>query len=99
MKINKEIELLLNEFKESYEPKNRTIDVIIEKAEVDLKKGKIPEIILQKFVTGIYSACFVEKIKVGDKAYATLKKMEKISKSNSNFHRQGLWNMGGYYLK
>jgi hypothetical protein len=80
--IEEHAELLLNEFKEIYEPKNKIIDEIILKEQNELSKGQIPQVVLQHVVGAIYRVVFTEKITVGDSAGEILKKMDKLSRSN-----------------
>ena len=82
IKIEEQAELLLNEFKEMYEPKNKIIDEIILKEQNELSKGKIPQVVLQHVVGAIYRVVFIEKVTVGDRAGEILKKMDKLSRSN-----------------
>ncbi|MCR3760889.1 hypothetical protein [Clostridium felsineum] len=85
IKIEKQVEILLNEFKEMYEPKNKIIDEIILKGQNELMKGQIPQVILQHIVSAIYRVVFIEKVTVGNKAGEILKKMDKLSRSNGYF--------------
>ncbi|MBD7913381.1 MULTISPECIES: hypothetical protein [Clostridium] len=82
IKIDEQAQFLLNEFKEMYEPKNRTIDEIILKGQNELSKGKIPQVVLQHVVSAIYRVVLIEKVTVGDRAGETLKKIDKLSRSN-----------------
>ncbi|WP_026885710.1 hypothetical protein [Clostridium beijerinckii] len=82
IRIEEEAELLLNEFKEMYEPKNKIIDDIILNGQNELSKGKIPQVVLKHVVVGIYRVVFIEKITTGDRAYKVLQKMDKLSRSN-----------------
>ena len=51
IKIDKqEVELLLDEFKGMYEPKNRIVDGIILKGQNELSKGQVPQLVLQRVV-------------------------------------------------
>ncbi|URZ04428.1 hypothetical protein [Clostridium felsineum] len=85
IKIEKQVEILLNEFKEMYEPKNKIIDEIILKGQNELMKGQIPQVILQHIVSAIYRVVFIEKVTIGNKAGEILKKMDKLSRSNGYF--------------
>lgn len=85
MKIEEQAELLLNEFKEVYEPKNKIIDEAILKRQKELSKGAIPQVVLQRVVGAIYQTVFIEKITIGDRGYEVLKKMDKLSRSNGYF--------------
>lgn len=80
--IEEQAELLLNEFKEMYEPKNKIIDEIILKEQNNLSKGQIPQVVLKHVVVAIYRVVFIEKVTVGDRAYKILQKMDKLSRSN-----------------
>jgi len=82
IRIEEEAELLLNEFKEMYEPKNKIIEDIILNGQNELSKGKIPQVVLKHVVVGIYRVVFIEKITTGDRAYKVLQKMDKLSRSN-----------------
>ena len=82
IKIEEQAALLLNEFKEVYEPKNKIIDEIILNGQNELSKGKIPQVVLKQVVGGIYRVVFIEKITTGDRAYKVLQKMDKLSRSN-----------------
>lgn len=93
IKIDEQAELLLNEFKEKYEPKNRTIDEIILNGQNELVKGQTPQVVLQHVVSAIYRVVFVEKVTVGDRAYETLKSMDKLSRSNGNLTFRTLFNI------
>ena len=84
-KINideQEAELLLNEFKEMYEPKNRIIEGIILKGQNELSKGKVPQVVLQHVVGTIYQVVFIEKVIVGDRAGEIFKKMDELARAN-----------------
>lgn len=83
--IEEQAELLFNEFKEIYEPKNKIIDEIIFKGQNELSKGQIPQVVLQHVVGAIYRVVFIEKVTVGDRAGEILKKMDKLSRSNGYF--------------
>ncbi len=93
IKIDEQTELLLNEFKENYEPKNRTIDGIILNAQNELRRGQVPQVVLQHVVSAIYRVVLVEKVTVGDSAYETLKIMDKLSRSNGNLPFRTLFNI------
>ncbi|AGX42718.1 hypothetical protein [Clostridium saccharobutylicum] len=80
--IEEQAELLLNEFKEMYEPKNKIIDEIILKEQNNLSKGEIPQVVLKHVVVAIYRVVFIEKVTVGDSAYKLLQRMDKLSRSN-----------------
>lgn len=80
--IEEQAELLLNEFKEMYEPKNKIIDEIILKEQINLSKGQIPQVVLKHLVEGIYRVVLIEKVTVGDKAYRVLQDMDKLSRAN-----------------
>lgn len=67
--IEKQTELLLNDFKEKYEPKNKIIDEIILKGQNELSKGQIPQVVLKHVVLAIYRVVFIEKVTVGERAY------------------------------
>ncbi|MDR3598055.1 hypothetical protein [Clostridium sp.] len=82
IRIEEQTELLLNEFKEIYEPKNKIIDEIILKGQNELSKGQIPQVVLKHVVGAIYRVVFIEKVTVGDRAGEILKKMDKLSRSN-----------------
>jgi hypothetical protein len=82
IKIEEQAELLLNEFKEMYEPKNKIIDEIILNEQNKLSKGQIPQVVLKHVVGAIYQVVFIEKVTVGDRAGEILKKMDKLSRSN-----------------
>jgi hypothetical protein len=82
IRIEQQAELLLNEFKEIYEPKNKIIDEIILKGQNELSKGQIPQVVLKHVVGAIYRVVFIEKVTVGDRAGEILKKMDKLSRSN-----------------
>lgn len=82
IRIEEQAELLLNEFKEMYEPKNKIIDEIILKGQNELSKGQVPQVVLKHVVLGIYQVVFIEKVTVGDRAYEILQKMDKLSRSN-----------------
>ncbi|GKX65018.1 hypothetical protein [Inconstantimicrobium mannanitabidum] len=82
IRIEEQAELLLNEFKEVYEPKNKTIDEIILDGQNKLSKGQIPQVVLQHLVEAIYRVVLIEKVTVGDKAYEILKNIDKLSRSN-----------------
>ena len=84
-KIDEQAELLLNEFKEMYEPKNKIIDEIILKEQNELSKGEIPQVVLQHLVGAIYRIIFIEKVTIGDRAGEILKEMDKLSISNGYF--------------
>jgi hypothetical protein len=93
IKIEEQAELLLHEFKEVYEPKNKIIDEIILNGQNELSKGQIPQVVLQHVVRAIYQVVFVEKVTVGDRAGETLKKMDKLSRSNGYFPFGTLFNI------
>lgn len=80
--IEEQAELLLSEFKEIYEPKNKIIDEIILREQKNLSKGQIPQVVLKHVVGAIYQVVFIEKVTVGDRAYQVLKNMDKLSRSN-----------------
>lgn len=80
--VDKQGELLLNEFKEIYQPKNKIIDEIILNGQNELSKGQIPQVVLKHTVSAIYRVVFIEKVTVGDRAGEILKKMDKLSRSN-----------------
>jgi len=82
IKLEEQVELLLNEFKEMYEPKNKIIDEIILNEQNKLSKGQIPQVVLKHVVGAIYQVVFIEKVTVGDRAGEILKKMDKLSRSN-----------------
>ena len=82
IKIEVQAELLLNEFKEVYEPKSEHIDRIILGGLNALRRGDIPQVVLKRVVVPIYQVIFIEKITVGDRGYEILKKMDKLSRSN-----------------
>lgn len=82
IKIEDQGKILLDEFNEVYEPKNKIIDGIILNAQKELSKGKIPQVVMKHVVSGVYSTVFIEKITVGDKAAEVLKKMDKLSRAN-----------------
>ncbi|MCD2346172.1 hypothetical protein [Clostridium guangxiense] len=67
--IEKQTELLLNDFQEKYEPKNKIIDEIILKGQNELSKGQIPQVVLKHVVLAIYRVVFIEKVTVGERAY------------------------------
>jgi len=77
-----EAELLLNEFKEMYEPKNRIIDGIILKGQNELSKGQVPQVVLQHVVGTIYQVVFIEKVTIGDRAGEIFKKMDELARAN-----------------
>ena len=79
--IEEQAELLLNEFKEIYEPKNKSIEKLIFTEQNELWNGQIPQVVLKRVVSGIYWIVFTEKVTVGDKAGEILKKMNKLSMS------------------
>lgn len=93
LKIEDETLQLLENFKNTYAPKNQVIEEIIYNAETDLKNGQIPQVVLQKFVGAIYSVCFVEKIKVGNDVSPILNRMDKLSRSNGWLPFGGLFNL------
>ena len=80
--VDKQAELLLNEFKEIYQPKNKIIDEIILNGQNELSKGQIPQVLLKHAVSAIYRVIFIEKVTVGDRAGEILKEMDKLSRSN-----------------
>lgn len=83
IKIDKlDTELLLDEFKGMYEPKNRIIDGIILKGQNELTKGQVPQVVLQRVVGTIYQVVFIEKITIGVRVGETFKKMEELAKAN-----------------
>lgn len=82
VKIDEQAEILLNEFKEKYEPKNKIIDGIILDGLNELSKGKILQVVLKHVVVAIYRVVFVEKVIVGDRAYEVLQSMDKLSRAN-----------------
>lgn len=82
IKVDEQTQILLNEFKEKYKPKNKIIDKIIVNAQKDLSKGQVPQVVLKRFVSSIYWTVFTEKITVGDSVSEILKKMDKLSRSN-----------------
>ncbi|WP_234117926.1 hypothetical protein [Clostridium hydrogenum] len=93
IKIEEQAELLLNEFKEKYEPKNQIIDRIILNGQNQLSKGQIPQVVLKHVVGGVYQAVFIEKITVGNSAGEVLEKMDKLSRSNGWLNFGTLFNM------
>ena len=93
IKIDKqEVELLLDEFKGMYEPKNRIIDGIILKGQNELNKGQVPQLVLQRVVGTIYQVVFSEKITLGVRVGGTFKKMEELAKANDCSNFQSLFN-------
>ncbi|AAK78209.1 hypothetical protein BJV85_004031 [Clostridium acetobutylicum] len=82
IKVEEQAKLLLNEFKDIYEPKNKIIDEVILKGQNELNKDQIPQVVLKHVVSGIYQVVFIEKVTVGDKAYKILTQMDKLSRSN-----------------
>ncbi|QAA33016.1 hypothetical protein [Clostridium manihotivorum] len=82
IKIEEQAKLLLDEFNEVYEPKNKIIDDIILYGQNELSKGKIPQVVLKHVVGGVYRVVFIDKVTVGDRAYKVLKEMDKLSRSN-----------------
>jgi hypothetical protein len=82
IRIEEQAGLLLNEFKEMYEPKNKIIDEIILNGQNDLSKGQIPQVVLKHVVVAIYRVVLIEKVTVGDRTYKILKEMDKLSRSN-----------------
>ena len=93
IKIEEQAKILLDEFKETYEPKNKFIDEIILKEETELIKGEIPQVVLQHIVNAIYKIIFVEKVVIGDRAGEVLKKMDKLSRSNGYLPFGTLFNL------
>ncbi|KHD34913.1 hypothetical protein NL50_15780 [Clostridium acetobutylicum] len=82
IKVEEQAKLLLNEFKDIYEPKNKIIDEVILKGQNELSKDQIPQVVLKHVVSAIYQVVFIEKVTVGDKAYKILTQMDKLSRSN-----------------
>ncbi|CUU49280.1 hypothetical protein [Clostridium beijerinckii] len=82
IKIDEQAKILLKEFKEIYEPKNKIIDEIILNGENELSKNRIPQVVLKHVVSGICRVIFLERTTVGDKAGEIMKNMDKLSRSN-----------------
>lgn len=82
IKIEDQAALLLSEFKEVYEPKNKDIDEIILNGQIELSKGKIAQVVLTHVFNQIYQMVFIDKITVGDNGYELLQKMDRLSRKN-----------------
>lgn len=92
MKIEEQAKLLLNAFKEAYEPKNKFIEEIVARGQYELNKGQIPQVALKKVTVSIYQIILVEKITIGDRAGELLNQMQKLSRSNGFLGLGALFN-------
>ena len=99
IKSNKEIATKANQlvevFKKQYQPSNIKIDIFLNQAQQALKERQIaPQVIMEKFVKGVYDVFLKEKITIGNEAFKTLKAMEELARQRSwwPFKKYDPWN-------